>query len=419
MPRPWPGRFRPSGRLVATCAVTLAVLGSRQWSSRTVGGTALDKLLPDDLNTLESSAVIGAVGVQLLLFGGFVPDAAGGWRRDVRPPTTLADRLERIAPTWKGGRVDYSWDAPAAGGGALSLFGASRARATAVHGAGATVRSLGGALEAAGLRASDFDETAQRAVREMLRWRLPASGAPTAAPDGPVRLLVFSFDATPGCRSVADCATPGPANELLAATALAFTARHAASGQAGEGSVEVFAQWEVSAAIAARGGRSLAVGTPGLFESTAQIFEAMLDASSTPATDGAGGCERRLLLLAHPDHLVRVTRTARTLLAARTPAGACAPTLLTALDPYTLGWPLEDEAGAEGVGRGRNLFRGVSATVRTVGEARHATWYDGALGYYPDGESQRWVHRREVWVLYDHWARCKGLVTGVISAEGP
>ena len=38
-------------------------------------------------------------------------------------------------------------------------------------------------------------------------------------------LLVLSFDATPDCRSLADCPRPGPTNELLAASADAFAAR--------------------------------------------------------------------------------------------------------------------------------------------------------------------------------------------------
>ena len=55
-------------------------------------------------------------------------------------------------------------------------------------------------------------------------------------------MLIFSFDATPGCRSLEDCPTPGPSNELLAATA---AAAYTASG----GALTLHPQWEVAAAV--------------------------------------------------------------------------------------------------------------------------------------------------------------------------
>ena len=240
-----------------------------------------------------------------------------------------------------------------------------------------------------------------------------------------VTLLVLSFDATPSCRGLDDCPLPGPSNELLAATAAAFAAskdererRHGAS------TVKVVAQWEVAAAIGAlrRHQRRpdinvTAIGTPGLFENTAQILEMMRDHV----------CGQRVLLLAHPDHLPRVLRTAKTVLGgnwssstdgdAAAAAGACSNEgpleLLPAMLPYSLDWP-----SALFPAEKLDLYESVEAVVHSQGGTTLASWYsDPRAGFFPDGDPQRWAHRREVWVLYDHWARAKGLATGVIRAD--
>jgi len=329
---------------------------------------------------------------------------------------------------------------------------------------------------------------------------------------------VLSFDATPDCRAVEDCARPGPANELLAATAAAFVRRRAR--EHGGQRVAVVAQWEVAVALRtlllrgeeggehAHARHSLdeadvhavgttpghlltmedvhAVGTPGVFENTAQIFEQMLrvcreldppppplpprdcdadadgeggaSAASAASPSGDGGDDdedggeatSRLVLLAHPDHLRRAIRIGETTFAkahkaaakaaaAKAARGAppCAappppprpPRLVPALQPYRLDWPSSEgatstvvwwdkEEGAEeeaATGAQLDLYAGVSATVHTAGKVVHeATWRDAPNGFYPDGEPQRWAHRREVWAVYEVWARAKGVATGVI-----
>ena len=66
---------------------------------------------------------------------------------------------------------------------------------------------------------------------------------------------------------------------------------------------------------------------------------------------------------------------------------------------------------------GLNLYAGVSATVHTGGEQVEASWYDQRRGFFPDGDPQKWVHTREIWVCYEFWARAKGVVTGVIGGD--
>lgn len=337
------------------------------------GKERLADLLPNDIDSLQSADIISAQAVQLLLLGGFVPSATG-WVRDASPPTSLNDRLERITPTWKGGgKLDYTYDADPPPG-ALSLFGLSRAPATAVPGTGTTVQSLGAALEKVGLRPSDFDAPARHALKEMFTWGLPGGKgqggdvAELPLPKASLTLLVFSFDATPGCRTVEDCPTPGPSNELLAETAMAFSKKW--KEEAGL-DVDVISQWEVASAILTRGGASRAVGTPGVFENTGKVFEHMLAASG-----GSDTCEVPYVLLAHPDHLRRVVRTVETMLAQITPPPPCTPRLLTALQPYHIGWPLQPDAGAarlEGATQ-LNLFAGVTASVTTHGQTKQASW---------------------------------------------
>eukprot|EP00966_Prymnesium_polylepis_P249499 5768270-Prymnesium_polylepis.1 len=78
------------------------------------------------------------------------------------------------------------------------------------------------------------------------------------------------------------------------------------------------------------------------------------------------------------------------------------------MQPYRLDWPHrpEEEGGP---------YAGATAKVRTAGTVREATWYDEDRGYFPDGDPQRWAHRREIWIVYDHWARAKGVLTGIIA----
>ena len=199
--------------------------------------------------------------------------------------------------------------------------------------------------------------------------------------------------------------------------------------------MHVIAQWEVAAALqsrradATRGGegapsgaaapRVSAVGTPGVFENTARIFEYMRTEMGAAAAcdDGAADAAARTILLAHPDHLPRAMAIGEAALAraagGRALARACgAPRLVPALQPYRLDWPTR---GTPAGGR-LNLFEGVTARVHTAGAVRDASWYDAAHGFFPDGEPQRWAHRREIWVAYEAWARAKGVATGVMGA---
>ena len=265
------------------CCATIGGVGGVAYAMRsrsTVssgGSSRLAKLLPKDLDGVASRTTLRALGVQLLLFGGFRPTTSG-WQRSERPPASLLERVDLVAPTWKPrGLVDYSWPpgpSPPVGAPELSLFGASAAPPLAVPGVGTTVGSLARALEGVGLDAEDFDGDARAALREMLTWRLPERRG--LSDTASLTLLVLSFDATPDCRSVDDCPRPGPSNELLAATADAFVGRRwAEHGQR----VNLIAQWEVAAALrtlrqsrgaTAADGRVVSVGTPGVFENTAQ-----------------------------------------------------------------------------------------------------------------------------------------------------
>ena len=190
----------------------ILVVQARGKHSGTAAGLAA--LLPVDLDALESPTIIGALGVQLLLFGGFEPGALG-WQRATYPPTSLQDRVDRIAPTWKrGGRIEYSWPGTASTStstpAALALFDAASSSPLAVPGAGHTVRSLSRALERLGLDAADFDAPARAALREMLTWRLPPAAARVPLEErADLTLLVLSFDATPECRAVDDCPRRG------------------------------------------------------------------------------------------------------------------------------------------------------------------------------------------------------------------
>ena len=73
---------------------------------------ALTDLLGKDLDAIKSPIVMQALGVQMMLFAGFTPSAKG-WVRSARPPSSLAERVDAVAPSWKPrGRLDYCWPPP-------------------------------------------------------------------------------------------------------------------------------------------------------------------------------------------------------------------------------------------------------------------------------------------------------------------
>ncbi len=369
---------------------------------------ALADILPADLDALESAGVLGAVGAQLLLFAGFVRGADDAWTPPdpARPIDSLGARLAAITPTWKGGAIDYAREAPD------GIFSAGKS----IKPAKPTVRSLARSLSALGLHPSHYDAEARRCVREMLTWNLPPPTTPRheSAP----LLLVFSFDATPDCIDVDRCSRPGPTNELLAATAAQWAERIAReSGESGGGArrAHVIAQWEVAAAMRARhfdAAKLTPVGTPGVFQNTPEIFAEM---RRHIFADGHAPSEA--VLLAHPDHLRRALRTARTALRADDAlTNGAHITLAPAMAPYSLDWQ-RGRGDAHAAPGARNLYANVSCHVHTAGERRRATWYDAELGFFPDGEPQRWARSRDVWVLYEGWARAKGVATHMIRPQ--
>jgi len=284
-------------------------------------------------------------------------------------------------------------------------------------------------------------------------------------------LFIFSFDATPVCYSVEDCPLPGPSNELLAATAYRFAQNQTSIPQDPPRKVHVIAQWEVASAMeqlsaqqqqfATETGGAAAqnniqitpVGTPGAYQNSAEIFELMLcewkktlaatDSDAATATSSTqtptAAHTHKALLLAHPDHLRRSLWTAQTILHQQqqhpeepsslsflrknktaTTITNCGPPIPTntrlriqpAMLPYDLAWP---QRGDNNI---LNLYDQVPTRVHTQGQDVITHWYDDAyLGFFPDGDPQKWVHRRDVWILYDQWAIAKGIVTGTIDLE--
>ena len=112
-----------------------------------------------------------------------------------------------------------------------------------------------------------------------------------------------------------------------------------------------------------------------------------------------------------------------------TPADA-ARTLRTALQPYRLDWPGQrrNQTTAAALHSNDddhdnndsiiNLFDRLEPTQVRTGpgnETITTDWYDHRhLGFFADSD-QEWTQDRDVWILYDHWAVLKGIVTGTID----
>jgi hypothetical protein len=280
-----------------------------------------------------------------------------------------------------------------------------------------------------GLLPNDLDYAAQKALRTMLSWSIPDDSSPNNSNhirssrhnknNQHLVLMVFSFDATPFCWDVSNCPQPGPSNQLLAATVLQFL-RENATKQAPK-KIHVMTQWEVAAAIEQQRTTDqkydvIPVGMPGTFQNTAEIFRLMMcELNELISGEKLDFSLLNAILLAHPDHLRRVFWTAQTILRSKQSCTIPQLSITTALMPYDLMWPVVRESAIQS----RNLFRDVPLTsVNSMGMKKMTNWYDKKhLGYFLDGDPQFWTHQREVWILYDHWAVLKGIVTGTIQPE--
>ena len=158
---------RALGCCLVSSVAAYSVRSHSTASSLSASSSRLAALLPKDLDRLGSHTTISVLGVQLLLFGGFRPTPTG-WQRSERPPASLLERVDLVAPTWKPrGLVDFSWPGSSATVGeaelSVSLFAA--AAAPPLDSVGTTVGSLARALEDIGLCADDFDSGARKALR--------------------------------------------------------------------------------------------------------------------------------------------------------------------------------------------------------------------------------------------------------------
>lgn len=413
---------------------------TRGFSSLSPKSTSLESVLPKDLDALRSRNVIGALGIQLLAFGGWVRDENDNWTRrysrssnGMNPSWTLSDRLTFITPTWKkGGSLDYS---TIFRDGTALLDNLAVDDGSNMHGDDIkTVSQLANLLEhRVGLSAStDLDRSSIAALTAMLTWNIPASPAPlptiSQGNNSDLVLLVFSFGNEESCRNRTDCPFgPGATNELLASTVARF-----AQQQDDYENVHILAQWEVATGLWQRHENITlnveSFGTPGAYASTVEILQKMLCAlgEKHPSV-------KSVLLVAHPDHLRRVlwtTRTAQTILRRHhtflrdqkeTNCQLSADAdirLWTAMQPYGLDWPERRNQTSILDGNIINLFDTMGLAEVHIGrnEIICAEWYDKHLGFFDVGD-QEWTKQRDDWILYDQWAVLKNIVAGTIDLK--
>ena len=143
-----------------------------------------------------------------------------------------------------------------------------------------------------------------------------------------------------------------------------------------------------------------------------------------------------ILVLAHPDHLRRILWTTRSLLRRKHSSLRSAsnkhmntlcttPTklndekrqLVTAMHPYHLDWTTAQRNQTNRYTT--NLFGLLEPTKDRLGspggEEIETHWYDSRyFGFFNHGD-QEWTKHRDLWILYDHWAVLKGIVTQTID----
>lgn len=447
---------RPMLRILV---LSLIILIGMTWAATIRAGFAasspryrhLVDVLPNDLDRLQNPRVIQALGHQLLAFGGWSQaskgqddSGTGSWtRRHTRRPLTLQDRLAFITPTWKkGGSLDYKRIVEPDS----SLFPSEAERGIT------TVAQLADHLEhKVGLTVHDFDEDAIHALTAMLSWEISLPEADQTAyaslmSNGPTKnilLLILSFGSTESCRNSSDCPWgPGATNELLVSTAARFLQQQRRAKK--NTNVTILAQWEVATSLWQRHNETLrhdshhtttvqSIGTPGSYETTSDVLWEMLCGPH----GGANIVNSVILVLAHPDHLRRVLWTSQTLMhrkrsslrfASGNMMSSCTAStksindkqpyqLITAMSPYHLDWPTVARNRTNG--DPTNLFGLLEPTKVRIGspggEEIETQWYDSRyFGFFNDGD-QEWTKHRDMWILYDHWAVLKGIVTQTID----
>lgn len=90
------------------------------------------------------------------------------------------------------------------------------------------------------------------------------------------------------------------------------------------------------------------------------------------------------------------------------------------MQPYTLDWPAKRNLTTlHRDDNSINMFGLLEPTKVRLGRGNETIttdWYDHRLGFFAeDGNDQEWTQQRDVWILYDHWAVLKGIVTGTID----
>lgn len=297
----------------------------------------------------------------------------------------LAQAVRRITPVWKGGALEYV----RRGGSELNIFRlahALRRRAKRAHGASASARSTSRLLRTC-LYDNMLHEHCWHALLSALSEDAGALPASPVAVDTAV-LLVLSFDGAPPLPPRASgrtdaCSQPGPANELLAQSAIAFCE----ACEEGRATRTVVAQWEVACAMRARGLIAIPVGTPSRFQNTAEVLALMRPHVPPTATP---------YVMAHPDHAWRALRTARTIVSPNCTLAMSSSSLSEAA-------PLDAEDVAP-------------TSVRVSRDDVRWDDWKASGGYYPHGGVQEWTHDRTTFLAYEVWARVMSILRGDMHA---
>eukprot|EP00401_Gymnodinium_catenatum_P015754 CAMPEP_0117508302 /NCGR_PEP_ID=MMETSP0784-20121206/26877_1 /TAXON_ID=39447 /ORGANISM="" /LENGTH=497 /DNA_ID=CAMNT_0005303849 /DNA_START=56 /DNA_END=1549 /DNA_ORIENTATION=+ len=405
------------------------------------GTHPLGKLVTRDFDALAQldgfqpkvmNAFMNSVGALMLRFSGFSRNATGSWVKS--DPSHRLERWPYVTPAYKAAR-QRAWvsDAEAElrriGSGDFLVVLSVAAKDEPVDGGigvtGTTmadvVRKVEEIWRGEGFSLQSFDGVAAAAFGEMFHFAFDAPRSALLPGRGSAVAFSFGNSKDEYCRCDADCRYPGLMNEMLAWTLVDYMSEHPND--------TVYAQWEVAVALrrlvqgdAGRASRVVQLGGKACNASAASSYLSTADIMNACFQDVETDGVRRLLVLAHPDHLPRAYFTAQTALRRAQSKGRFqALRLVPGMAPYSLDWPGHPPGASVGPGSVVDMYAN-STRGYTLSDGTTRSWYptafDSSLGYLAaPQDGQEWVLNRKVFLLYEMWARSEGVYVGAIDSR--
>mmetsp|Transcript_33047 Transcript_33047/g.43504 ORF Transcript_33047/g.43504 Transcript_33047/m.43504 type:complete len:486 (+) Transcript_33047:330-1787(+) len=391
----------------------------------------LEKIISDDIQIDSThgvtSLLLNKMANLLLICLGYKFDSGKRkWNKlssEQNEDESLQKCVSRITPSWKKyGNLDYA---------SLPVDLVQIEKDGSLQ---SIPQMLNWFREEIGLEKIEIDDSNKYlpcAIHEMFEWEMDYSENHAFNISDIHVLFIFSFDHSKNCQRNS-CESLGDTNELLALTTLNFLKTNIFFFQ--EKKLKMFVQWEIARILEESDYLDssefpvFVSGNLGTFHNTPQIWDNMLqnlqndlDTLLSPKATSING-----LVLAHPDHLIRVMKTGFAaldkLFHRNNFQKETKISIFPALIPFHLNWTSHhltnlvssSQYDIEALNvQEMNIYQLTPQKIH-LRTGREMSWFDKNLGYSPSN-NEYWARNRENWILYEMWARAKGVNDGTLK----